>query len=479
MAITKAGTRQFLWSEGDLSWKFHSTQRAIDAAVKSSDASEVLVLSSRQLGKSWWALCYALECCIKNPGIIVRFLAPKKDQIGDIIADNLGPIMRDAPAGLIDRQKSDHRWRVGQSSLRIGALERAHVDNNRGGNASLIICEEGAFVNSDDYVYAVRQVIGPQLLRSSGKLIHVTSVNKDDPLHYVHTELKAKTQLTNSCFSYTIYDNPQLSEEQIAKAMLDCGGPKSPAWLAEYLNEIVRSEETVVIPTFNNSAHVKAFELPEYSTYQVTIDFGGVRDKTCALLHTYDFERNKYLWVDERFFEPNTPTDVIIKGVREMEAGYQIDSRWADCPGQLQIDLAVPIKDGGLGYEIAPPLKDDWKAQINALQVAFGQDRMEIHPRCKMLIQTCESGRFNKQRTDFERSSVLGHCDALAAMGYGYRMSSRENPFPIVTPSRDLYQVTAQHKTELEKFGEAMVPKVFGGGFGGVGSGKRFGSFKK
>lgn len=473
MAITKAGTRQFLWAEGDLSWKLHSTQRAIDAAVKSSDASEVLVLSSRQLGKSWWALCYALECCIINPGIIVRFLAPKKDQIGDIIADNLGPIMRDAPTGLIERQKSDHRWRVAQSSLRIGALERAHVDNNRGGNASLIICEEGSFVNSDDYVYAVRQVIGPQLLRSQGKLIHVTSVNKDDPLHYVHTELKAKTQLSNSCFSYTIYDNPQLSEEQILKAQLDCGGPKSPAWLAEYLNEIVRSEETVVVPTFDKAHHVKAFTLPEYSTYQVTIDFGGVRDKTAALLHTYDFERNKYLWVDERFFEPNTPTDVIIKGIREMEVGYQIESRWADCPGQLQIDLDQA------GYSITPPPKDDWKAQINALQVAFGQDRMEIHPRCKMLIQTCESGRFNKQRTDFERSSILGHCDALAAMGYGFRIAARENPYPVVTPSRDFYHITPKHKTDLEAAGELMVPKVFGNGFDGGFSGKRFGSFKK
>lgn len=475
MAITKAGTKSFLWGQGDLTWKLHSTQRTIDAAVKASDASEILVLSSRQLGKSWWALCYAIEYLINNPGTIVRFLAPKKDQIGDIIADNLGPIMQDAPAGLIERQKSDHRWRIGESSLRIGALERAHVDNNRGGNASLIICEEGAFVNSDDYVYAVRQVIGPQLLRSRGKLIHVTSVNKDDPLHYVHTELRAKCDLTASCFSYTIYDNPQLTEEQIAKAMLDCGGASSPAWLAEYLNEIVRSEETVVIPTFDRSNHVKAFDLPDYSTYQISIDFGGVRDKTAALLYTYDFERNKYLWVDELFFEPNTATHVIIKAIREnLEQGYAIGNRWADCPGQLQIDLADQHN-----YIIAPPLKDDWKAQINALQVAFGQDRMEVHPRCKMLIQTLESGRFNKQRTDFERSSILGHCDALAAMGYGYRMVAKENPYPVVTPSRDQYFYHGKHLTDLEKAGEAMVPKVFGGGFDGAGGGKRFGSFKK
>lgn len=474
MAITKAGTRNFLWQDGDLTWKLHSTQRQIDAAVKASDASEILVLSSRQLGKSWWALCYAIEYLIQNPGTIVRFLAPKKDQIGDIIADNLGPIMQDAPLGLIERQKSDHRWRVGESSLRIGALERAHVDNNRGGNASLIICEEGAFVNSDDYVYAVRQVIGPQLLRSGGKLIHVTSVNKDDPLHYVHTDLKAKTGLSSSCFSYTIYDNPQLTPEQIQKAMDDCGGPNSPAWLAEYLNEIVRSEETVVVPTFSKDRHVTAFELPEYSTYQITIDFGGVRDKTAALLYTYDFKRNKYLWIDECFFEPNTPTHTIIEGIRKMESGYNIENRWADCPGQLQIDL-----ESEHGYSITAPLKDDWRAQINALQIAFGQDRMEVHPRCKMAIQTLESGRFNKHRTDFERSSILGHCDALAAMGYGYRMAAKENPYPVITPSRDHYQVHKKHQTDLEKASEAMVPKVFGGGFAGGSGGRRFGSFKK
>jgi hypothetical protein len=66
----------------------------------------------------------------------------------------------------------------------LGVLERANVDSLRGGNANLVICEEGGFVSSDDYDYALRSVIGPQLLRSGGQLIHVTTPSRRTrPLH--------------------------------------------------------------------------------------------------------------------------------------------------------------------------------------------------------------------------------------------------------------------------------------------------------
>lgn len=475
MAITKAGTRQFLWSEGDLVWKLHETQRKIDQAVKTSPADEILVLASRQLGKSWWGDTYALANCILKPGTITRILAPTLKMVQDIVADNLAKITRDAPPGLIVRQKSDYRWQVGSSSLRLGALERAHVDNNRGGNADLIIIEEGCFVTSDDYIYARQQVLLPQVLLSKGKIIDVTTIDKDQPDHYILTELKPRCALKDALHEYTIYDNPQLTLEDIEKACERAGGPKSITWLVEYLNQTIRNHQTVVIPTFDKTKHVREITLPGHFHMQVAIDFGGVRDKTVALLHTYDFLRNKRVWLDERVFEANTDTSIIVRDCLAMEREYKIAARYADCHGQTQIDL-----EGVHQYPIIVPVKDDWKASINSLQVSIGRDEHEIDPRCRFLIQSLESGRFNKQRTDFERTSVLGHCDALAAMMYGNRMVNMENPFPYIYPDRDTTFKQREHKEPMEIAAEGISPKTFANSFdNSYFESKKFGTFKR
>ncbi len=476
--LTKTELRQYFWTRGDLRYKLHSTQLEMHKSVNSITSDEILVLSSRQLGKSYFGLIYALEFCLKNPGTIVRILAATLKQIQDIVADNLSPICADAPEGLIERHKASYRWRIGSSSLRLGALERSNVDYNRGGNASLIITEEGGFVSTDDYRYAVESVISPQLLRSGGRLIHITSPSSD-PAHYIHTEVLPKTALTKSVFRYTIYDNPQISAAQIEKAKLLCGGEDSAAWRREYLAEIVRDASTVIVPTYDPERHVREFRIPDYTNWQVSIDFGGVRDKTAAILYTYCFESNRMLIQDERIFPANTPTDQIVSGIIAMEGkvlsyGRELSSRWADAPGQLQIDLERIHK-----FPVRLPKKDDWQAGINNMQVAFANDQVLIHPQCAFLLQSLESGQYNDKRTDFARTEALGHCDALAALSYGLRMLDRRSPFPDLGFHRDRVFTTVEKKSNDELIGESMQPKVFSNDFSGAFALKRFGTFKK
>jgi len=474
MAITKAGTRQFFWQEGDLEYKLDSLQRSIRKTIYETPGDEICILSSRQIGKSYLIACLALEYCLRHPGCIVRIMASTLKQVGDIVSDNIDPIIADAPAGLIQREKSSHRWRVGQSSLRVGPLERAHVDSNRGGNAAAIFLEEGGFIPSEDYRYAIKSVIGPQLLRSGGRLFHVTTPSTEEVDHMIHTEILPKCELAGTAFRYTIDDSPQITPELRAKAVERCGGEKTIAWQVEYMAKIIRNEESVVIPPFSAALHVKQVVEPVETNWQVAIDFGGVRDKTAALLYTYDFMHDKFLWKDERVFEPNTSTQEIIEEIRRMERGYKIQSRWADAPGQLQIDL-----EQAHDYSVAIPLKDDWRAAVNALQVSFAKDRHVIDPGCKFLIQSLQFGRFNKNRTDFDRNPVLGHCDALAAMIYGYRMADQSNPYPYLKPHRDQFITVTKHKSEIQKVGEALVPKIFGGDFSNEIRHKRFGTFRK
>lgn len=473
--LTWLEAKQLLWKWGDLSYKLHATQKIIQKTVKESDSDEICIFSSRQLGKSWWSVCYAIEYCINHPGSIVRILSDTLKHVQDIVNDNLNVIIQDAPEGLIERHKTSYRWTVGASSLRLGPLERSNVDYNRGGNASLIICEEGGFVQSDDYDYAIKSVIGPQLLRSSGQLIHVTTPS-DNPLHIIHTEILPKTRLRGSYFNYTIYDNPQISQEQIEKAKILCGGEHTATWKREYLAEIVRDPSSVIVPTFNRGLHVRETIPPEYTNWQTSIDWGGVRDKTVALLYTYDFTENQVLIWDERIFPSNTATDIITAGIKEMEhtVGGVLD-RWADCPGQLQVDLNKP----SVNFQVRLPKKLDWQAGINHMQVEFGQNRVVINPKCAFLAATLEAGMYNKQRTDFQRSETLGHCDALAALSYAMRMINKGNPYPQVIPNRDTHWDMHNYADPSTIAAKAMVPKTFNTGFSGTTSIKRFGTFNK
>jgi hypothetical protein len=81
------------------------------------------------------------------------------------------------------------------------------------------------------------------------------------------------------------------------------------------------------------------------------------------------------------------------------------------------------------GYTAQLPEKLDWRASLNTLNVRFGRRKALIHPRCTFLIVSAESAILNKNKTDFDRNIALGHMDGIAAMMYGIRMQTHENPY--------------------------------------------------
>ncbi len=428
-----------LWRAGELSWKLHEGQRVIYDGIQASLEQEQLVFCARQFGKTYLNVIIALEFCLRNPGSIVRIAAETLDQVQNIINDNLEPIVADAPPGLIRKMKAARRWQVGRSQIRFGALARSHVDTLRGGNARLILTEECGFVTSEDFEYAIRSVIGPQLLRSGGKLIHFTTPS-EDPEHFVHNEIMPKCALAGSLYRFDVYQNPQLTPELIAKAIKLAGGEHTDTWKREYLVQVLRPISLMCVPEFSLELNVRESEQLPFANWATFIDFGGVRDKTVAHLVAYDFKRAKDVLWDERVFDPNTDTDTIMTGVFEMEAAWGlvtrdeqgavtrdlIKQRYSDAPGQLLVDLMTLYK-----YYVQLPLKDDWKASLNALRLRVGEGDYEVHPRCKFSIQTFLAATFNKTRTDFNRTQVLGHMDAVAAAMYGNRMLDRTtNPYP-------------------------------------------------
>ena len=400
-------------------------------------------------------------------------MGPTLKQANEIVAPRLKEIIKTAPRELIKRTKSESKWIIGTSELVIGGFD-INSTSQRGKTVQTIYIEEVVDSKPDQYTESMREDLGPALTHSDGgKMIFLTTPPKI-PHHPFIVETMAKAKLNNALFTYTIDDNKALSQEQYDKCVSRCGGKDTVAFRREYKCEIVRDESVTVIPAFNSMLHVKQFDLPTFSNFEEVIDWGGVKDKTVCLLYTYDYLANKMLVFDERVFPANTSTSIITEKIRDMEASYNgmvIAYRWADVPGQLQVDLQDD------NFPVVLPSKSDWKAAINNLQVGFCNNEIIVHKDCKFLITTLESGQFNDQKTDFLRTATIGHCDAIAALMYGYRMCSKENPYGKKMPSRDS-QFVRHQKTEDEVLSEAIQPKTFSTNFNNGFKPKRFGAFK-
>ncbi len=180
---------------------------------------------------------------------------------------------------------------------------------------------------------------------------------------------------------------------------------------------------------------------------------------------TYDFLEDKDNVWDERSFPPNTATTEILAGVRAMEAEFTIDKRVADVPGQISVDLNLSHQ-----YYVTSPEKSDWQASVNQMVARFAQDKVRVHPRCKFLALSLESGTLNRNKNDFDRSEALGHCDALASLMYGLRCLDRTNPWGRTLVSRDHAFVWPKAEVNAD-IADAVVGKTFGGA-------KKFGSFR-
>jgi Terminase large subunit, T4likevirus-type, N-terminal len=479
--LSRAGIIKTLWMRGDLEFLLWKQQRPIwDQLQNLPVSTELFVcLCARQYGKSTIGVIYALSEAIKNRDCCILIMGPDTKQTRDIVNSKMRFLLRTAPQGLIRQMKSENRWHVyhdldpkalDYTEIIIGGMNE-NSSSQRGKTVHKILVEEIVDVKEDDFLTSMQSDLGPALTHSKdGKIIYLTTLPKY-PSHPFITQVIPKARMKDAIAVFDIHSNVALTAEQFQKCMDLAGGADSDDWKREYLCQIIRDRKLVCLPDFDPRC-VTPYTLPFDRIMHTTIDWGGVRDKTCAMLHTYDYNHAMDLFWDERVFEPNTPTSVIIKSVREMEAGYEIAERFIDGPHQL---VSVDLHQDHQFYARLPQ-KSDWEATLNTLNGRFKQGKVMIHPRCKFLAISAESGILNKQRTDFERTEALGHMDGVAAMMYAVRMRDTRCPYgdlPTSGVMGDSYINLSHNVSPYKAQGTIKVVDA------GVQPVKRFGRFAK
>ncbi len=108
------------------------------------------------------------------------------------------------------------------------------------------------------------------------------------------------------------------------------------------------------------------------------------------------------------------------------------------------------------GRHWTPTAKDSKEASVNLVRQWLKEDRIEISPECRMLIGTLETSLWNNTRTDFARSKVFGHADALASLIYLIRnLNVHTNPIPM-TFGADIDNVFIRNGTRQEDSAQVL-----------------------
>jgi hypothetical protein len=457
-------SRDELWFKGDLRFLLHDAQKLIYDAFWSTTNRETVILASRRFGKSFLSVVWCLEYAIRNPRTIVRFIPPEIKQAFNIVQPTFLTLEQSWPNGLIRYHSSEKAWQVGKGSwLYLGGFD-SQKDASRGGQASLIVCDEAGFTNPDEYNYILKSVLKPQLLTTRGRLV-IPSTPSRIPSHPFMSETVADAKIDGRLHTFTIYDNPMLDAEQIEEAKRDCGGEESEDFKREYLCQVIRSASIAVLPRYSADRCVESFELDDHWYRAIVGDFGGVTDKTVIHAIAYRYRSNcdgDVMFIDERVYDANTTTKEIVEGITELHKLYiktskapeQDDTAYLDCPGQLQVDL-----NNQHNLNVRIPIKDEFHSGVNLINLYINQNRIKLHPRCKFTAMTFEAARFNDRRTDYIRNPVLGHCDAIASAIYGIRMICKDrdgSPIPKVNPEKAAWWKQPVQESSRQQVADAI-----------------------
>lgn len=437
--IDRASAIAKLWHLGILHWKLDVIQKQLYKSFKDSTSKTIVWSASRRLGKSYALCCIAVEQCITVPGSAVKFIAPTQKHVKMIIRPLLKEIFRDCPKELRPEfRTADNIYRFDNGSeIQLAGTDAGHAENLRGGSSSLCIVDEAGFCS--DLKYIIQSILIPTTTTTHGKIILSSTPPKDIGHEFVHFMEEAEKK--GNFVKKTIYDavGYRITQEMVDEISSELGGVESDEFKREYLCQLIKSEETSVVPEFEEELEqkiVQQWTRPPYFDVYVSGDLGK-KDFTVFLLGYYDFKAGKIIIEDEIVLRgKHMDTDILATQIKEKEkehftnaATNEVQTPYLRACDNNLIVIGDLYKLHNLSF--VPVAKDDAHMALNNMRILIRQERIIINPRCKTLITHLKYATWHKNGTTFNRSAEHGHYDAVDALKYFCRIvQQNKNPYP-------------------------------------------------
>lgn len=439
-----------LWESGNVGdWYLKSKQNTALQFIKST--RDPFFEAGRRYGKTTTVLGYVIEECIKRPGIIIRWCEPWKYQCREIVMAEMDQIQKKIPEPLRFRWKqtdSYYEHPFNGSKIYLRGVNEDRGESARGTKAHIIVADELGTWREPKYV--LDEVLGPQLLTTQGKLIRMGTPPRN--LTHLFYEIKDKAIAANRFIQRTVLDQEVASWGAVEDAIERAGGWNSPSVQREYLCRKVIDKNFSIIPEWDDRFIV---DTPRDEFFPLYLKYTGmdigVRDLTVVLIAYYDFLRAKLVFLDEIVMSgPEMTTEKLAEKQRAKES-EEFGVKWSEVTigGRKRWKIEAPrvfnmrrvsdidlllIQDlsilHGLYYEATD--KGALEEMVNQVRIWVGAGKIEVNPKCEILIDSMRYGIWDEDRKKWERSERLGHFDALAALMYLVRnVDTRTNPIPI------------------------------------------------
>lgn len=484
MSVSKKEAIRQLWKLGELDYKRHASQLKMKVHIEEYNEQIVPVLASRRLGKSFEVLLEAVELCNSKKFSIVKYICPRLKMVKTIVNHNMRIILEDCPDDMRPEWKeNDKTWLFPNGSvIEFAGTDNGSHENLRGGSADLCIVDEAGFCDHLEYV--IKSILRPTLLTTGGKIIMISTPSKNSDHDFIQKYV-LPLQREGKLLLLNIYDNPMLTPQIIEELKNDYPTKEQdPHYRREYLCEIIRDKDSVVIPEFTPEIEtelVQEWERPPYFDIYTSGDV-GFRHLTVYLFAYWDYLKGVLVIEDELVLNgPEMTTEVLAAGIKKKELNnfYFVNSE-----GDKEAKpVYMRVMDNNLimmndlnrlhNFSFIATQKDNKEAQINQVRMMISNKQIIINPRCKHLIyhlkgaswkESNSTNRVFAELSDTPDHSVRGgHADALDALIYLVRNVVRsKNPYPNGhnLPGNDTHFYGYHQLQQLEKQNEELMSVI-------------------
>lgn len=438
------------WHCLTLEYKFHPGQDTIQDAYDSVKNKLFVANCARRFGKTYWIAVIAIKVALSKDLARVKIASAYLKDVEEYIIPTFDLVLEDCPEELKPQyldSKKKYRFKNG-SEIQIVGLDK-NPNAGRGNYCDLYVFDEAAFIKNLSYIYS--SIVMPMTMyREGAKVIMISTPPKTPDADFVDFIHKAKRE--DAYVELDIYKNPMVTPEMAEEYRREC--LTETDWEREYLCKIVTDKTLALIPeAANRSFNMKNRDenYPHFHKY-VSMDL-GVRDLNVTLFAYYDFSRAKLVIEREHVMNgPDMTTPKLHAAISEIEQelwqGKEPYKRVADNNNPLLLLDLGSIHN----MFFHSTSKDNLHAMVNAVRVWISQDRIEIDPSCRFLIDSIKFGIWNDNRSEFARSKTLGHYDAVASLMYLVRnIDEQTNPIPVVRKFEDFVIEDEDQINEFKK----------------------------
>ena len=424
-----------LWKRNDLSWKFHDGQLVIDQGYRLVTAKLFVGNCSRRFGKTYWVVTECVRVARSKDRARVKIATAFLTDLEEFIKPAFDAVFDDCPDEFLPQwieSKKKYRFKNG-SEIQLIGLDRK-PNGGRGNYCDLYVFDEAAYISNLSYIYS--SVVVPMTMYRKGARVIMISTPPKSPDHEFK-EFCTKAKIENAYVELDIYKNPMVTPEMAEEYKKEC--LTETDWEREYLCKFVTDQTLAIVPEMKDYKYSRSTDLENYQHYHkyVSMDL-GVRDLNVTLFGYYDFLRGKLVIEKEHVMTgPQMTTPALHKEIAdiELELWKTADGK-AISPYKRVADNNNPLLLSDLGsihdMHFNPTSKDDLHAMVNKMRVWIKDKRLEIDESCVLLIDSLNFGLWNNKRSEFARSKVLGHYDAVAALMYLIRnIDEHTNPIPV------------------------------------------------